>query len=346
MKPTVLKPRQTEATPRVPFREMVVATLDNLFPCLSPAQVAALRQGKPVPPSPDWVVPGTGTPIAEYLKRTATQAVPPRGLLAPMAPAMPQAAPRDPFPLVSAVLPHFGPPERLRLTRKAITQFLYQTYPRKQLVLVNATGKPVLPTSHPLVKEVAVREASLGALRNAGIRAADGEWVMPWDDDDYYHPYRMVYQMAYRRPGHAVLLASQIRVDVTRVMKGEGNVTAFVHRQDGGIPSTIIHPRLPDGRLYPDDSLGEDVAFWAKHWGVRTVVAANTEFPASGVSVAVFHEHSLSTADQFMAEFSRPEAAGMLELDPPAAAYLRGVLEFFGFQVRPAAWEKPSPVPA
>jgi len=48
------------------------------------------------------------------------------------------------------------------------------------------------------VQLVAVREEgrALGALRNMAVDAASGDYVVQWDDDDWFHPRRIELQMA------------------------------------------------------------------------------------------------------------------------------------------------------
>ena len=104
-------------------------------------------------------------------------------------------------PKVSALMVTRGRPQ-LALT--AIDCFLKQSYPNKELVIVEQE-KPVL---HKLLKEnnlisgsniryecVGDKKISLGNVRNISLDLAQGDYVCTWDDDDLYHPQRIQYQL-------------------------------------------------------------------------------------------------------------------------------------------------------
>jgi glycosyltransferase involved in cell wall biosynthesis len=87
---------------------------------------------------------------------------------------------------------------------RAIADFCTQTAPDRELVIVHDGG----PTLHESVRQLArerddapihvVRVAggqALGALRNAAIDAAHGDYVCQWDDDDRFHPRRLEAQL-------------------------------------------------------------------------------------------------------------------------------------------------------
>ena len=98
--------------------------------------------------------------------------------------------------LVSAIMPTGRLPGRRALSQVAIECFFRQTYPDRQLVIVNHSEEP-FGLEDPRVKEVVVRRPpTLGELRNIGLDAADGELLITWDDDDWHHPCRMEKQAA------------------------------------------------------------------------------------------------------------------------------------------------------
>lgn len=92
---------------------------------------------------------------------------------------------------------------RLALARLALGDFAAQTHAERELVVVHDGGDaphaeltalaatlsaaPVRVLRHPT-------GSSLGALRNASVDAAQGEFVCQWDDDDRYHPQRLALQ--------------------------------------------------------------------------------------------------------------------------------------------------------
>ena len=66
-------------------------------------------------------------------------------------------------------------------------QYEAQTYPSKQLVVIDASDDGMLRD----VADVYVRKepgTPVGAMRNAGLDATATEWFMWFDDDDWRHP--------------------------------------------------------------------------------------------------------------------------------------------------------------
>lgn len=239
-------------------------------------------------------------------------------------PSLRSPAPR--VPRVTALLV-VSDPLRLRSAAKAVRQFRAQTYTRKELVVLNATGVPCETDRAPEVVEVLLDFAGLpplGTLRNLAAAHASGRWLVPWDDDDHQHPHRLAFQMAHRRRGCAVLLTDQIRVNV---LTG----AAYVHRDPAGIPGTILYPR--GTAVYPAAPAGEVRALWRAGWGPRrTVVADNAGCPE--LSVAVYHGRNVTPLESFMVGHATPEWNGRWALRPAEQDYLRGVLSGYGFGVR------------
>lgn len=143
-------------------------------------------------------------------------------------------------PLVSAIMITGKTPGHEKLARIAVHSFLQQTYQHRELIVVN-DGPYELKIGHPQVKEIRVKSEdpdvplALWELRNAGLAKTTGQWIMQWDDDDYHHPHRILYQMAHRREGCAILLRKQMRVDID-----QGTVLCVDNPE--GIPGTVLHP--------------------------------------------------------------------------------------------------------
>lgn len=80
----------------------------------------------------------------------------------------------------------------------AIGMFLAQDYPDKELVILDDGEDAVedLVPPHPEVRYIRTgRRRSLGAKRNEACAAARGEIILHWDDDDWYAPWRVRYQV-------------------------------------------------------------------------------------------------------------------------------------------------------
>ncbi len=106
----------------------------------------------------------------------------------------------DAFPLVSCLCLTYARP---RYLREAIWCFLQQDWPNKELVVVNDHPEPVhLDQPYPGVHvyNLPQRCSSLGAKRNASVRAARGDYLCVWDDDDLSLPWRISESMRHLLP--------------------------------------------------------------------------------------------------------------------------------------------------
>lgn len=98
-------------------------------------------------------------------------------------------------PLVSCLMVTRG---RLFPGRFAVECFRAQRWQERELVLVcDGPGTEIEAWCRTL-DDARIRfvypdapAASLGELRNLSLRAARGDWVCQWDDDDLYHPARL-----------------------------------------------------------------------------------------------------------------------------------------------------------
>lgn len=93
----------------------------------------------------------------------------------------------DDVPLVSVVVRTQG---RATLP-DAVTSVLGQTYPRCELVLVNASGSPALAAEFPAWEGVrwvgGVSPLGRSSAANLGLSHAKGEWILFLDDDDWLY---------------------------------------------------------------------------------------------------------------------------------------------------------------
>jgi glycosyltransferase involved in cell wall biosynthesis len=108
--------------------------------------------------------------------------------------ALPDTDQEENLPLVSCICPTYGrPPDRQYLIEEAIESFLRQTYPNKELIVLNDCGAQELDCDAPGVQVINMpdRLPSLGDKRNAGVLLSAGEFIAPWDDDDISLPWRL-----------------------------------------------------------------------------------------------------------------------------------------------------------
>jgi glycosyltransferase involved in cell wall biosynthesis len=183
---------------------------------------------------------------------------------APASAAAEAPAPAGP-PLVSCVMPTA---DRRPFAARAIEYFLRQDYPRTELVIVDDGADAVddLAARDPRITYLRVpRGTSIGAKRNAGCRAARGEIVACWDDDDWHAPDRLSYQAAPLLDGSAdaSALAGTALVEYPAgrywTCSARVNDAMFYHGVVGG--TVVFHRRALERARFPDASLAEDAGF-------------------------------------------------------------------------------------
>lgn len=85
--------------------------------------------------------------------------------------------------------------------KRAIRYFQFQTYPRKDLVIVHegnteVWNDPSLDLENITIVEItAGATLTLGERRNLSIQHAKGDYFCQWDDDDWFHNKRLEIQM-------------------------------------------------------------------------------------------------------------------------------------------------------
>ncbi|MCI0337076.1 MAG: glycosyltransferase [Acidobacteria bacterium] len=103
--------------------------------------------------------------------------------------------PAPPWPLVSCIMPTYN---RRPFVPLALRHFLQQDYPNRELIIVDDGDAAVgdLVESASGVRYVRLhRRLSIGAKRNVACELAQGEVIAHWDDDDWYAPDRLRYQV-------------------------------------------------------------------------------------------------------------------------------------------------------
>jgi len=144
----------------------------------------------------DRETPGEAAPEATALLLTARGKPLLEGELALSGPD-----PVGPLPRVSCLLVTRS--SRLAFASRAIACFQAQTYPAKELLIIDDgpgadLARHLGASPDPSIRLVRLppENLPLGALRNAAVSRASGEYVMQWDDDDLAHPRRIELQMA------------------------------------------------------------------------------------------------------------------------------------------------------
>jgi len=271
------------------------------------------------------------------------------------------------LPLVSCILP-VSNPQRIGLARKAINGFIRQHYLPYELLVINGTGQPILTNDSMATEEMlragcqvreleAVQGLPASGMKNVGLAAAEGDWIICVDDDDYFHPTRLMYQMAHRSADCPVLLRCQLRVDISAavrqpVLGGEAESPGFkplLHllQDELGVSSTMLFPRVDEvtGKAWFFDAQlvryeAEELLSRFAQVGKSVVVCNNAHSPlVQGLhwpllSVAVYHGDNMLSREQFfVSSTAQPEVvpAGLNQTD---IDQLKVVLQTYNFNVQ------------
>jgi glycosyltransferase involved in cell wall biosynthesis len=175
-------------------------------------------------------------------------------------------APALDLPLVSCIMPTRN---RRVFVQHALAYFERQDYPNRELVIVDDGTESVadLVSAHPRVRYVSLpRQTSIGAKRNVACETARGAIIAHWDDDDWYAPHRLRYQVAplLAKAADITGLETSCFFDLTRwqvwTCTPALHNRLFVGDVHGG---TLVYWRKVWERLarYPSASLAEDAFF-------------------------------------------------------------------------------------
>jgi hypothetical protein len=165
-------------------------------------------------------------------------------------------------PLVSCIMPTA---DRRRFVPAAIGMFLAQDYPAKELVILDDGGDAVgdlVPPRAELRYSRAARRRSLGAKRNAACEAARGDIILHWDDDDWYAPWRLSYQVEELLANNADLCG----LDRVLFLDDAGE-RAWEYVYPRGSPAWVCggtlcyRKALWDRNRFPEVNIGEDTRF-------------------------------------------------------------------------------------
>jgi glycosyltransferase involved in cell wall biosynthesis len=228
---------------------------------------------------------------------------------------------RESTPLVTAVMITGLHRERYAMARVAIECFRVQTWPSKNLLIVNH-GEESLYTGDARIHELRFRKSkwhTVGDLRNLALEHASGDFIVNWDDDDWHHPRRMEVQMSARQPDAAILLKKRIHHSLV-------NGCSRYATYERGAEATILHPRNVAFR-YPSLLRGSDSVF-AGRFAERIAVEND---PA--LHIRFYHGKNLWDADHIMAHLAAEDIQGKIEISEEHRELLSQVLPLYGQRV-------------
>lgn len=232
------------------------------------------------------------------------------------------------FPLISCVM-LYSDKGQFKSVRSSLSQFLAQSYPNKELIIVNTTGSPIAVSSgskRPVVREI-LKNSGLTdrqKYRDFGIAAAEGSWIFPtWDDADSYDPNFLMYLAGHITPEvDAVFLSRQLRVHLQHSVM-------FCYHRTTGIHGTGLFRRERTANVYDPLALRESVC-----------IANNSSFPLNCLHVSVYYRKPEIAFEAFMDGRTGPEWQNRFELNPAEREYGIEVLRRRGVGIAPVPAEK------
>jgi glycosyltransferase involved in cell wall biosynthesis len=186
--------------------------------------------------------------------------------------------------------------DRPQFCRRAIRCYLRQTYPNKELVVVDdgtadlTSVLAAVPAGELTYIKLEKRpENVLGRLRNMTLEAARGEFLLQWDDDDWIHPERMQRQVDVLLQGYdaCTLHGSLMHLDTPAFFRHP-----YIGYLPDGWPGSIMHRADPSAR-YPEERKAED-SVYLKHWLNKRY----TQLPGSMAYLHIRCFHGKNTWDQ------------------------------------------------
>lgn len=225
--------------------------------------------------------------------------------------------------MISCVMPTA---DRGPFVRQALRAFAAQTYPDRELIVVDDGESSVasLCRDTPGVRYIRLRDyTTTGAKLNIGIEAARGEVIQRFDDDDYYGPEFLATQLAHRKK----------RALVTRccflvLLKGAGKLRFSGHGwQPGG--AFCFHRSMWKRHPFRDQRQSEDTAFIADHHPPLTRVCGHAEqYIVARHGANTWNHVNTELADDYLRRLS-PHPKPLEELVPALQArFYRSALRF------------------
>jgi len=193
-------------------------------------------------------------------------------------------------PLVSCIMPTYN---RGKFAAQAVKYFFRQRYPLRELIVIDDGSEPAaafLPHDERIVYIRLDKRTSTGQKRNIAIQQSRGDYIVLWDDDDWYGETRVERQVA---------PLIERKADVTGLDMG------YIFEMAGAqfwsccpdLCSRMFYADVPGGTIafhrdvwknlngFPDMSVAEDAAFLKKARG-RYKIA---KLPNSDVFVYIRH---------------------------------------------------------
>lgn len=167
------------------------------------------------------------------------------------------------YPLISCIC---ITADRPSLLLKAIVYYDYQNYPNKELVISYPQRDLATKTLVKNIRQLSDMDIvvierddsiSLGMARNEAVAKCNGEYIITWDDDDWYREFRIMYQYQSLRTApqkrEACILTNVILYD-----KVKDN--AFYSGTNDWAGTLLCKKEIVLQYPYLDDNVAEDFA--------------------------------------------------------------------------------------
>lgn len=183
----------------------------------------------------------------------------------------------------------------------AIRSFLNQTYQDSELLILNEADDPMpLPVSGrpDRIRYVRIPSASMttGAKRNLVNSMAEGELIVHWDDDDWYHPARIETQVGFLDDTRQQVVGWH---DLLYYRVAERSLWCYYYQ--GARPyatgvSLCYRKSWWERHPFPADrSIGEDTAFWHDASGAGVMASTGKELGFGNIKFIVARAHDGNT---------------------------------------------------
>jgi hypothetical protein len=192
------------------------------------------------------------------------------------------------LPLVSCIMPTFN---RRAFFPRAMRCFLSQDYPNTELIVVDDGTDPVADLLPPDPRIRYFRHSTkqnVGAKRNFACEQAHGEYILHWDDDEWYGPSRVRRQINSLQKSHARVAGTSVAF-----FYNEGSDRAFRYCYVGASSTwmgALAYPRhVWKARPFDCIAIGEDVRFIS-----RIPVGQRMDLKDPTLYVASIHDSNTS----------------------------------------------------
>lgn len=191
--------------------------------------------------------------------------------------------------------------DRKDLLRRSLHSYKKQTYPNKEIVVVDngheSSAELLTDFDSDEVNYIRIEPSPdniLGELRNISLDNATGDFLVCWDDDDWFHPKRIEMQLNTLRQGYdaCCLKGNLFHIDIPEFLNNP-----YVGSLPDGSPSSIMHRKNNDIR-YPSLQRGEDTVYlnkWRKKKRYKQL-----DLSYSYLFIRVFHGSNVSGKKHFL----------------------------------------------